>query len=88
MAPDGSRDRVTLFEKRRREANDDVKKQLALASYLILDRDEKEIKQSGELKGRRTLLDKLAEAGSMGGSTKSQSKKSKKQGVFSDEDFV
>lgn len=58
----GDRMRVTLFEKKRLEARDDLDKQLSLAAQIILGVNEPAIKEKSERVGAMKLLDGIAKA--------------------------
>ena len=58
----GVRRRVTLFEKRRLESEEDIRKQLEIAKFLIFGIDESKLKEQSERVGTFSTLDKIAKA--------------------------
>lgn len=59
--PQGKK-RVSLYEKKRMEAEDSLEKQLEIAAFLILGINEEDIKDKSKRVGGQTMLEKLANA--------------------------
>jgi hypothetical protein len=85
-SPDGTRRRVTMFEKLRLEATHDIKKQLQFAANMILGINEETIKDKSERAGALNMLNRIANA--QGVNIHNQNKKNnpseKKDPVYSD----